>query len=709
MAQPRRCPLKRGKFKSGYASVTQNMVKKRSNPFNRPAGARHRTGRFPTAARQIGALAVSLCLALVLAPASGSAQEATSQFQVVNYTMDATLLPSTHMLTNTVQILLVPKTDLTALAFKLDSSLKVRTVATSNGQSVQFSQHGLSLLVSLLNPLPAGKPTTLTVEYAGLLETSDGSPVEGLRLSYVGPEGSYLLYPGCWFPVNGDGLDRFSATIHVTVPQGETVIASGESSGPVHTANGDTYSFHYDRKSFPGTVIAGPYVAQSTTADGAPLTVYMKSADAQYAAAYEAAAAHVVEFYAKEFGVLPINHLALVEIDNQTAGGYSAPGVVALAARGFTEPVDIDLLAHEIAHQWWRCLVSPATPDDAFLDEGLATYSSALFVQNSEGQTAFEDRMHSIAIDALTHESAAPIAQAGRLQPFSPEYQSVVFDKGAMVFHMLRWVIGNVAFENTLKSLAQEYAWKPVTTAEFEKLAETAGTQNLTYFFAQWVDSTGVPQFKRQWAVYRTQTGYQVTGKLQQDLDIFRMPIDVRVYVQGRRPINQRIEMVGTTADFTINTPARPMKVVIDPGSDILKLTEKTKVQVEMARADQLAQEQEYFAAISQYRKVLQDNPNNSLASYRIGDILFTLHNYNAALEEFQDALNGDLTPKWVEVWSYLKIGEIFDATGQRDRALNEYERALHTNDNTQGALTLANEYIKKPFSTKTNQIGAAS
>lgn len=647
-----------------------------------------------------------LCVSIAALAPCGLAQQVGSQFTVTHYDINATLFPSTHMLTDHVRIEFVPKIDLTALNFKLNSALKVRTVDGPAGQAVRFTQQGLTLEISLFNPLPAGKPASITVEYAGLLETSDGSPVEGLKLAYVSPEGSYLLYPACWFPVNGDGLNRFSSTMRITVPQGNTVIASGESSAPVSAADGVTYSFNYNHNSFPGTVVAGPYVASTSAVGGLNVTVYMKKEDAQYSAPYAAAAQKVVEFYADKFGTLPISHLALAEIDNQTVGGYSAPGIVALAARGFTDPMDIDLLAHEISHQWWRCLVSPQTPDDAFLDEGLATYSSALFVQNSEGQTAFEDRMKTIAIGALTHENAAPIARASQLGQFTPEYQSVVFDKGAMVFHMLRWVIGNGPFFDTLGALARDYAWKSVTTAEFQKLAEHYGKEPLTYFFAQWVDSTGVPQFKHQWAIYRTGHGYQVTGKLQQDLDIFRMPIDVRVDVQGRRPVNQRLEMVGTTADFTINTAARPTAVLIDPGSDILKMTENSKVQVEMARADQLAQEEEYFAAIDQYRMVLKDNPNNSLAHYRIGDILFTLHNYNAALESFQDALNGGLDPKWVEVWSYLKIGEIFDVTGQRDRALNEYERALHTNDNTQGALTLANEYIKKPFTTQTNQIG---
>jgi lipopolysaccharide biosynthesis regulator YciM len=61
--------------------------------------------------------------------------------------------------------------------------------------------------------------------------------------------------------------------------------------------------------------------------------------------------------------------------------------------------------------------------------------------------------------------------------------------------------------------------------------------------------------------------------------------------------------------------------------------------------------------------------------------------------------LNGDLQPKWVDVWSHLMLGRIFDLTGQRDRALNEYQRALQTNDNTQHAIDLANQYIQKAYS----------
>ena len=66
--------------------------------------------------------------------------------------------------------------------------------------------------------------TTLTFDYDGVLQSGDDSPVQGLKLAYVGPETSYLLYPGLWFPVAGYGVNRFTSTIRVTVPAHMVVI-----------------------------------------------------------------------------------------------------------------------------------------------------------------------------------------------------------------------------------------------------------------------------------------------------------------------------------------------------------------------------------------------------------------------------------------------------------------------------------------------------
>jgi hypothetical protein len=633
-----------------------------------------------------------------MAPGWGRAQSAGPRFEVTNYVIDAQILTSQHLLSAKARVDIIPSTDITSLAFELHSNLRVQKAVDSTGQEVSYRQDGQMLNLSLLNPLPGGKPASITVTYGGMLGSADGSPVEGIKVAYIGPEGTYLLYPGRWFPVSGYGMNRFSATMNITVPSDEVVIASGKAASPERQTGQVTYSYTFDKTSFPGTVIAGRYVVQPGTTSGADITLYLKSGHENLAAPYGETAAKILAYYSTEFGPLPDAHLNIVEVGDDTVGGYTAPGVVALASRAFTTQVNYRLLAQEISHLWWRCLVSPATPNDAFLDDGLGVYSKAMYVQESAGDAAFEDLMRDTDVGALTHEEVAPIAQAGQLHEFTPEYQSIVFDKGAMVFHMLRWVIGDEAFRKTLRSMMEQYAWKSITTDEFQRLAEKASKQELTFFFAQWVNSTGVPQFKRNWAVYRLPKGYQVVGKMQQDLDIFRMPVEVRVVCQGSKPITQRIDMVGTTADFTIDTRTKPLRVLVDPASRILKFDDSTKYQVEMARADQLEQEQAYLDAIKQYQDVLQLNSNSSLAHYRLGEIHLKLRNYNAAMEEFRRALDGDLNPKWIEVWSHLELGKIFDVTGQRDRALNEYQRALQTNDNTQGALDEANRYVQKPY-----------
>jgi hypothetical protein len=638
---------------------------------------------------------------------TGSPTYGQSRFDVTKYTIDAELFPSTHILAAKAGIEFMANADLVTMAFELHSGLRVEKVLDASGKELRFRRDGLSFQVDLLNPVLESKSSSITVHYGGPLLTADGSPVESLKVAYVGTEGSYLLYMGRWFPVNAYGVNRFAATMRISVPPDQVVIASGKPMAPIRQSGKTTYAFEFTERSFPGTVLAGNYEVQPATAAGADIALYLKPGHAQFAASYGEMAAKILAFYSEKFGPLPSGHLSLVEIEDGTVNGYAAPGVVALASRGFSMPVNYRLLAHEISHQWWRCLVSPASPNDAFLDEGLATYSAALFVEATAGDAAFEDAMREIQIGALTHEQVAPIAQAGRLHEFTPEYQSIVFQKGAMVFHMLRWVLGDEAFLKTLQALTREYAWKSISTDEFEKLAEETSHQQLTYFFAQWVSSTGVPNFKREWRVFRVGKGYQVVGAIRQDLDLFRMPVEIRVYSEGRKPVTERVEMEGTTADFSVNTVTRPQRVVVDPASRILKYDETTKVAVELARADQLVQQQAYLEAIEQYRAVLELNKNNSLALYRIGEIFFKLRNYAAALDSMRAALNGDLQPKWVEVWAYLTRGKIYDVTGQRDRALNEYQRALQTNDNTQGALDEANRYIQKPYTAEAPQTGS--
>ena len=94
---------------------------------------------------------------------------------------------------------------------------------------------------------------------------------------------------------------------------------------------------------------------------------------------------------------------------------------------------------------------------------------------------------------------------------------------------------------------------------------------------------------------------------------------------------------------------------------------------------------------------------DSSFAHYRTAETYFLQGNYQAAANEFREALSGDLDPKWTEVWAHINLGKIYDITDQRERAVNEYKLAERTKDNTQGALEEAQKYINAKFERPRN------
>jgi tetratricopeptide (TPR) repeat protein len=100
----------------------------------------------------------------------------------------------------------------------------------------------------------------------------------------------------------------------------------------------------------------------------------------------------------------------------------------------------------------------------------------------------------------------------------------------------------------------------------------------------------------------------------------------------------------------------------------------------------------------AKYAKDIKANPFSSITHYRIAELYFQQHNYQSAANEFREALNDDLQPHWIEVWAHINLGKIFDITGQRDRAINEYHQAQRTKDNTRGALDEAEIYLTIPY-----------
>jgi tetratricopeptide (TPR) repeat protein len=110
--------------------------------------------------------------------------------------------------------------------------------------------------------------------------------------------------------------------------------------------------------------------------------------------------------------------------------------------------------------------------------------------------------------------------------------------------------------------------------------------------------------------------------------------------------------------------------------------------------------------AVRVYQDALKINPRKSMVHFRLAEVLFDQMNLQASANTFRDALNGDRDPKWIEVWCYVYIGKIYDILGQRQRAMAEYNKALNTKDNTNGALDEAKKWLTTPYTREGTDVG---
>ena len=660
-------------------------------------------------ARRALAFTVVIFVSLLADRAAVAAEK--TRLRVDDYQIDVELLPQSHKLTAHAVVKVTALEDLNVAVFQLNNALRITKLIDASNKPLtpERNTQDSTVRFALNSGIAKNASTSFAFDYEGTLESADDSPVQGLKLAYVGPETSYLLYSGLWFPVAGYGVNRFTSTINVTVPSHMVVIGSGKESVPstasaakkqpvVALANSKTFTFTWDKPSFPGTIIAGTFQEFKSDEAGLDLHVFFKPNKQALGTEYATTAVKAFTYFVTQYGNAPSTRLRIVEIPDDTVPTAYAPEIAALSSRAITEKVNYRLLANTIAHQWWGVSVSPASKDDWWISDGFSRYSEARYVESAAGVGGLEEMVKDMSVGALAYDSV-PLSSAAKLDYFSPEFQSLVTDKGAMILHMLRWVVGEPKYLKIMRDFATKYAGKSATTDDFRELSEKVYGEKLVWFYSQWMDSTSAPEFKAKYTVYRlgTNKGFRIVGAITQDLDLFRMPVNLKVDTDGRTE-EKRIEVVGTDSPFSVETFGRPRRISIDPENRVLTNSKDIKLRSSIVRGQGMTQQGDLAGALSEFNKALEVNKNSSLAHYRIAEVFFLQKNYQASANAYRESLNGDGEPRWTEVWSHLQLGKIFDVTGQRERAVNEYRQAIQTNDNTQGALEECRRYMQKPY-----------
>ena len=622
------------------------------------------------------------------------------RIDVQDYVIEAEISPNTQSIAVKATVNFVPLDDgLNSASFELNNALNVSRVTDAQGKQISTArnQQEGSVRLSFDQALPKGQVSSVTFYYDGRLTGNEDSPVEGIKFAAIHPDFAYLMYPARWFPISGYTTDRFGADMRITVPMGYSVIGSGLDTKQ-NANDRNMFEFKMERHSFPGSIAVVKGDPKRVQSEGVATTVYFRGNEEAMAQAYGDETGKIMSYFTGTFGLPPAANLTLVETESGAPNGYAAPGVIFLAPAGIIPTTASRLLANEVSRQWFEELVSASTRNQLWLVNGLAAYSELVWTEHTAGPGGMQKQLESDMTDALTVDNV-PIIQSSRLEDYSPEFWALTGNKGSAVVSMLRYVMGDDKFFQAIKAYLQQNAWKAVNTEDFRKAAETAEGRDLGWFFIQWIENASAPEFRLEYTIYRTSDpkGFRVMGKISQDMDIFRMPVELTI-ITDTNPEQKKVEVVGTSSEFSVDTFGKPKDIKIDPNNHLLRYSPDIRVAVAIRKGEHFAMLSDYMNAVHEYQKALETNRMSSLAHYRIAEVDFLQNRLQESLNEFRLSLDGDQVPQWTVVWSHIHMGWIYDITGQRERAVNEYNLAQRTKDNTQNAQAEATKYLKTPY-----------
>src|SRR5436190_14861924 len=519
---------------------------------NRPFQYSNLRSRISNLKSQISVSAIALAssvTALCLGSTAFAQQlpVAGARYDITNYRIEVQLSPNEHTLRAGADVTFVPLDATRSVVFELNGSLHVDSVEKDGKVLTGFVQDavgagalGPNVRIDLGQVVPAGQPITVRLRWSGALTSPEGGQLANKRLAYVGPEGSYLMYASRWFPFHDYAADRATADITIIVPTGIQVGGiSDEAVNPQVDKSGVTrFRFVNKQPVLIGNFIAGQYVVKSLRLGHYEIQFFVKPGSENRVGPFGELMGHALEFYTNEYGAPSFgNRFIIAQTDDETMEAYSGPGILFLASKFFdsSRSSSEERLQREVAYQWWGQTVGLKSFDDAWISQGLSEWSAFALRESTLSAGPLDAAQREEQERALTFEQTASIARApGTLDDQSAAYQSIVFYKGAMVFRMLRESMGKEKFDLLLHTFLEQYRGQNASIDDFAKLASKIAGHNMRYFFAQWVEGTGVPEFSVDYQIIRTRAGkFRTRGTLRQSFENLRMPVELTLHSEG--------------------------------------------------------------------------------------------------------------------------------------------------------------------------------
>jgi len=501
-----------------------------------------------------------------------------SPFEITHYGLDVALEPAKHSLAAVATLRVRSRGErLDRLELSLNPEFHP-SEATFDGAPAAFRHTNDLLAVTPPAPLAPGREAVLTVRYR-----RSGPPVLGDTLDLISPRACYLRSETRWYPATGELDFRAPVRLRATVPAGYTVVAAGSLRGKERVGNQVRFHWETDRPASMVSLAAARYEQRSVSVPPTaerpaplPLTCYTFPEHRDRAAQFLKEGAAIVRAFERLFGPYPYEKLGIVEIP-LFPGGYGTTSFVMLIEDSFAERrLDREFLAHEIAHQWWGNSVFPQGLGAAWLSEAFANYSAWVYAAGAAGNPRVLAKRVARATQVFFREAAEkgeePILETDVYRPVGAR-NALLYEKGAVVLHMLRREMGDAAFFRLLRAFADRHRHGKADIPAFRALASETAGRDLGWFFDQWLGRPGGPRL-----TYAFETtpdgagGLTVRVTVTQPAPAFRARLQVALELEGDagEVLTRSAELSAGRQVLEFPVPRRVRSVLFDPAGDLL-------------------------------------------------------------------------------------------------------------------------------------------
>ncbi len=481
------------------------------------------------------------------------------------------------------------------------ADMDILSVRQTGARGVGFAYDSTRLTITPAAPLRLDSAYTFEIDYvahptrgAGQGALGDG----GSGLYFIDPTGAdpgrptQLWTQGQaesnrrWFPTWDYPNDRMAFDITLTVPDSLVTASNGALVEQTDLGDGtrrDRWVMTGDQAAYLAAVAAGPFAVvrdsvQSTDGETLPLAYYVEPAFADDARRIFGETPRMIEVFERKFGVpYPWDDYKQMPVRDFTAGGMENTTITLLFEdvqtdeRGYLDYTGRDLIAHELAHQWFGDLVTTEDWANLALNESFASYLEEIYLEEVYGRD--EAQAHGIADRDAYFEQAStlrrPIVWYGYESP-DGMFDRHTYQKGAQVLNQLRFELGDETFWRGMRRYLEENRYRTVEMADFRRAMEAASGRSLRTFFDQWWHQPGHPVLEVEQAYFAGSQLYTVQIVQRQDLTkapTFAFDTRVELNFPNAPTEVRRVRVASADTTLRFSVPEAPSFVRFNEGN----------------------------------------------------------------------------------------------------------------------------------------------